>query len=94
MMDNELRYASKKCSKNGPFRLRCTATAFSLKRSVLFRSTVCFVPLRGQFRFDCFPLQGFLATDPDSINFAKNLAKPRPVALIPPAAIFAIYRPV
>ena len=25
----EVRYASKNCSKNGPFRLRCTATAFS-----------------------------------------------------------------
>ena len=25
----QVRYASKKCSKNGPFRLRCTAIAFS-----------------------------------------------------------------
>ena len=50
-----------------------------IKRSVSFRSTVHSVP----FRFD-----------PDSIYFAENLAIPRPVALIPPAAIFAIYRPV
>ena len=33
--------------------------------------------------FDGLPLAGFLATGPDSINFAKNLAIPRPVALIP-----------
>ena len=72
-----------------------------VKRSGPFRSTVRFVPLHGPlhsvarsvpFRF--FSTQGFLATEPDSINFAKKLAKPRPVALIPPAAIFAIYRPV
>ena len=33
--------------------------------------------------FDGLPLPGFLATDPDSINLAKNLPIPRPVALIP-----------
>ena len=70
-----------------------------VKRYVPFRSTFRSVPLQGRFRFiflprvaqvrtaavafDSLPLPGFLATDPDSINLAKNLAIPRPVALIP-----------
>ena len=41
------------------------------------------VPLHCPFCFDGLPFPVFLATDPDSINLAKNLAIPRPVALIP-----------
>ena len=60
----------------------------SVKRSVSFRSTIRSVPLHGPFRFNGLPHPGFLATDPDSINFAKNLAIPRPVALIPSCCNF------
>ena len=40
--------------------------------------------------FDGLPLPDFLATDPDSINLAKNLAIPRPVAFIPSCFNFQV----
>ena len=75
-----LRYASKNVLKM--VRSVCVARRQrfpknGVKWSVLFRSTVRFVP----FRRSSTP--GFLATGPDSINFAKNLVIPRRVALIP-----------
>ena len=53
------------------------------KNGVMVHSVPRSVPLHGPFRFDGLPLQGFLATDADLIHFAKNLAIPCPVALIP-----------
>ena len=64
-----------------------------VKCSVPFHSTVRSIPLHGPFCFDGLPLPGFLATDPDSINFAKNLAIPRPVALIPSCCNFCDISP-
>ena len=65
----------------------------STVRSITFRSTVRSVPLHGPFRFDGLPLPGFLVTDPDSINFTKNLAIPRSVALIPSCCNFRDISP-
>ena len=81
-----IRYASKNVIKT--VRSVCVARQRFPKNSVK-RS----VPFHGPFRYDGLPLQGFLATDADSINFAKNLVIPCPVAFIPSCRNFRDISP-
>ena len=90
----EVRYASKNVIKT--VRSVCVARRqrFPKKNGVKrSRSVARSVPLHIPFCFDGLPLPGFLATDPDSINFAKNLAIPCPVALIPSCCNFRDISP-
>ena len=83
-----IRYVSKKCSNNGQaVALHGDSvflkTAYRTVRSDPFHYPCHFVPFR----------RSFLATDPNSMNFAKNLAIPCPVALIPSCCNFRDISP-
>ena len=80
-----------KCSKNGPFHLRRQR----FPKNGVYK-TVRSVQFHGPFRCTVRSVStvfGFLATDAVSINFAKNLAIPRPVALIPSCCNFRDISP-